>query len=155
MIGVFVGDDDAVEPIDRIRKSGEAPQRFALPQARIHQQARLGSLEQRAIARTARRENAHAKADRFPVRRRKTKSAAAGIIAKARGASQLIREKFVIGISAGEQIALQTEALERANHGGGNFLGMEELRAPSAARRSAVTASIEACNSSTLKKRPK
>jgi hypothetical protein len=53
MIAVFVGDDDAVEPVDSIRESREAPQRFALPQARIHQQARLGSLEQGAIARTA------------------------------------------------------------------------------------------------------
>ena len=44
---------------------GKAPQRFALPQARVHQQARPGSFKQSAIARTARRENAHAKADGF------------------------------------------------------------------------------------------
>src|SRR6266566_2998366 len=65
IIRVFVRDDDAVEAIDRMRQSGKAPQRFALSQPRIHQQARPGSLEQGAIARTARRENAHAKADGF------------------------------------------------------------------------------------------
>jgi hypothetical protein len=63
MIGMFVGDDDAVEAVEGMRKGGQAPQRLALPQPCIHQQARLGSLEQGAIARTARRENAHAKAD--------------------------------------------------------------------------------------------
>jgi hypothetical protein len=46
-----------------MRKGGQSPQRLALPQPCIHQQARLGSLEQGAIARTARRENANAKAD--------------------------------------------------------------------------------------------
>jgi hypothetical protein len=68
VIGVFVGDDDAVEAVNRIRESGQAPQRFALSQARVHQQARPGSLQQGAIARTARRENAHAKADGFSFR---------------------------------------------------------------------------------------
>jgi hypothetical protein len=63
MIGVFVRDENTVEAIDRMRKRGEAPQRLALPEPGIHQQARPGSLEQGAIARTARRENAHAKAD--------------------------------------------------------------------------------------------
>jgi hypothetical protein len=65
VIGVFVGDDNAVEAINRMSKGGKAPQRFALPQARVHQQARPGSFKQSAIARTARRENAHAKADGF------------------------------------------------------------------------------------------
>ena len=68
VIGMFVGDDDAVEAIEGMSQRGQAAQRFALSQARIHQQARLGSLEQGAIARTARRENAHAKADGSPPR---------------------------------------------------------------------------------------
>src|SRR5437879_2696745 len=62
MIRVFVRDDDAVVAIERMRQDGKPPQRFALSQPRIHQQARPGSLEQGAIARAARRENAHAKA---------------------------------------------------------------------------------------------
>ncbi len=66
MIGVFVGDDDAVEPVDsECGRRGKAPQRFALAQAGIHQEARPGSLEQGAVARTARRENAYAKTDEF------------------------------------------------------------------------------------------
>src|SRR4029077_1816469 len=68
MICMFVGDDDAVEAINRMGQRGKAPQRFALPQARVHQQARPGSLKQSAIARTARRENAHAKAYGFSPR---------------------------------------------------------------------------------------
>src|SRR5690348_18364732 len=100
MIGVFVRDENTVEAIDRLRESGEAAQRLTLSKSGIHQQARPGSLEQGAIARTARRENAHAKADGLSPRIlhrftpsycfgcKRRQNAAERIIAKARGARQ-------------------------------------------------------------------
>src|SRR5579872_5289648 len=73
VVAMFVRDDDAVEAIQGMSQRGQAAQGFALSQARIHQQARLGSLEQGAIARTARRENAHAKADGSPPKKLQAK----------------------------------------------------------------------------------
>jgi hypothetical protein len=131
VIGMFVRDDDAVEAIEGMGQSSQAPQGFALSQAGIHQQARPGSLEQSAIARTARRENAHAKADGSPpippLTGRKRKKAAAGIMAKARGARQCDSKEFVKKTSAGQQIARQAEALERADDRGGNFSRLEKF----------------------------
>jgi hypothetical protein len=65
VVGMFVGDDDAVEVVNGIRKRGQAAEGFAFTESGIHQEARPGSFEQGAIAGTARRENAHAKADGF------------------------------------------------------------------------------------------
>src|SRR5579872_6236160 len=128
VVAMFVRDDDAVEAIQGMSQRGQAAQGFALSQARIHQQARLGSLEQGAIARTARRENAYAKADGSPPKKLQAKKAAAGIMAKARGGRQCDSRVFVKKTSAGQQIARQAEALERADDGGGNFSRLEEFQ---------------------------
>jgi len=37
MIGMFVGDDDAVEPVGGLLESGKAAEGFALAQACVHQ----------------------------------------------------------------------------------------------------------------------
>jgi hypothetical protein len=66
MIRMFVGNDDAVQMPGRLFNQRQTPQRLALAQSRIHQKARARSLQQRAVARAARRENADAKADAFP-----------------------------------------------------------------------------------------
>ena len=68
VIGVFVGDDDAVEPVDLAPDRGEAPQRFFFAEARVHQQAGLLRFEQRAVARTARSQYRDAQTDKFPRR---------------------------------------------------------------------------------------
>ncbi len=69
MVGMFVGDDDAVEPVDGAFDGGEAPEGFFFAQAGVHQKAGLGSLEQRAVAGAARGQDAHAKADAIPPNR--------------------------------------------------------------------------------------
>ncbi len=63
MIGMFVGDDDAVEPLGGLLDHGEAAKGFALAQAGVHQQTRLRRLDQRTVARATRGQDADAKAD--------------------------------------------------------------------------------------------
>ena len=41
MIGMFVGDDDAVEPVDLLFEGRQPPKRLLLAQAGVHQEARL------------------------------------------------------------------------------------------------------------------
>jgi hypothetical protein len=53
VIGVFVGDDDAVEAIDVAADRSQAPQRFFFAEACVDQQPGLVRLEQSAVARTA------------------------------------------------------------------------------------------------------
>jgi len=53
MIGMFVRDNDAVEPIDVSTYRGQAPQRFFFAEPRVHQKPGRARLEQRAIARAA------------------------------------------------------------------------------------------------------
>src|SRR3954464_14379190 len=60
---MFVGNDDAVEVPSGLFKQREAPKGFFLPEPGIYQKTRLGGFEQRAVARTARRQNAYANAD--------------------------------------------------------------------------------------------
>ena len=69
MIGMFVGNYDAVEPVDLLFEGRQTPKRLLLAQAGVHQEARLRCLQQRAVARAARRENAYAKADAIPPKR--------------------------------------------------------------------------------------
>jgi len=118
VVGMFVGDDDAVEAIQGMSQRSQAAQGFALSQARIHQQARPGSFEQGAITRTARRENAHAKADGIsPVPVAKAKKAAGRIMAKGRGAGQYESRDFVIingGVQpVGDRIPAQHKPAQR------------------------------------------
>ncbi len=63
MVGMFVRDDNAVEPLGGLLVHGEPAKRFALAQAGIHQQTRLRCLDQRTVARAARGQDADAKAD--------------------------------------------------------------------------------------------
>ena len=66
MIGVFVGDDDAVEVIDVMADRGKAPQRFFFAESRVDQQPGLIRLEQSAVARTARTQYRYTQTDKFP-----------------------------------------------------------------------------------------
>ena len=60
VIGVFVGNDDAVEPVDLALDCGKAPQRFLLAKPRIDQQPGPLGFEQRAVARASRSQYRHA-----------------------------------------------------------------------------------------------
>ena len=75
MVGMFVGNDDAVEPFGGLLVDRQAAQRFALAEARIHQQTRLRRLDQRSVARAARSQNTYAQADAVPPIRRRRKNA--------------------------------------------------------------------------------
>src|ERR1700730_7172823 len=158
-------------------KGGKAPQRFALPQARVHQQARPGSFKQSAIARTARRENAHAKADGFSPK---------SFTQHARRGSAVSRSRHPAARGSNSKETSRPHASSQKR--GAHVNGFEEFcdrkcqqasrsrfrwkpsRGPTTVAAilrgwknpravcctsSAVTASIEACNSSTVKKRPK
>jgi hypothetical protein len=80
MIGVFVGDDDAVEASDVTADRGEAPQRFFLAQSRVDQQPGLVRLEQSAIARTARSQYRYAQTDKIPPADLRMRAQAQGIM---------------------------------------------------------------------------
>ena len=66
MVGMFVRDDDAVEPLGGLFVHGKAAKGFALAEAGIDQETRLRRLDQRTVARAARRQDAYAKADAAP-----------------------------------------------------------------------------------------
>ena len=66
VIGVFVGNDDAVEPVDLAADRGKTPQRFFLAEAGVHQQPGLLRFEQRAVARASRSQYGDAQTDSFP-----------------------------------------------------------------------------------------
>jgi len=63
VIGVFVGDQDAVEVVQFFFDGGEAGQSLALAQPGVHEDAGAFGLEQRDVARTAGRENGNAQTD--------------------------------------------------------------------------------------------
>ena len=65
VVGVLVGDEDAVDAVDGLFDGGEAGKGFALAQAGIHEEAGALSLEQRDVARAAGRQNGYPQADRF------------------------------------------------------------------------------------------
>ena len=82
MIAVFVGDDDAVEPVHLAADRGEAPQRFFFAKPRVHQQAGPLGFEQGAVARTSRSQDSDAQADTFPRRLGPENPKAHGIMTK-------------------------------------------------------------------------
>src|SRR5437879_1987244 len=166
MIRMLVRDDDAVEAIDRTRQGGKPPQRCALSQPRIHQQARPGSLEQGAIARTARRENADAKADGFspnpglPLRvlARGPQSAKKRGRMHHRKSAGRASMRFKRVCLENFQQASKSRFSSKPSSGPTTVAAIFRDSKNSAAvccTSSAVTDSIEACNSSTLKKRAK
>jgi hypothetical protein len=66
VVAVLVGDDDAVKAVNTRAERFEPPERFALAEAAIHQEAGILRLEQGDIARATRRQNGHSNADRAP-----------------------------------------------------------------------------------------
>jgi len=64
MIGVFVGDEDAVHPLGaRAAEDFEPPQHFFFAEAGVNQESGALGFEQRGIARTSRRQNGDPKRD--------------------------------------------------------------------------------------------
>jgi hypothetical protein len=74
VVGVLVGDEDAVEAIERSFDGGEAGEGFALAESGVDKEASTPGLEQRAIARTSRRQNRNAQADHSPSVRNTTRA---------------------------------------------------------------------------------
>jgi hypothetical protein len=74
VVGVFVGDQDAIEAVEVFFDGGKARQSFALAQAGVHKEAGAFGFEQRDVARTSGRENGNAQADGDSPRGRKPKS---------------------------------------------------------------------------------
>ena len=68
MVGVFVGDEDAVDVVDSFFYGREARERLAFAKTGVHEEAGAPGLEQRDIARTAGRQDGNPQADRFPLR---------------------------------------------------------------------------------------
>jgi hypothetical protein len=62
---VFVGDEDAVDVLDGSLDRREPRQRFALAKTGINEESGPLGLQQRDIARAARRQNGYPQADRF------------------------------------------------------------------------------------------
>src|SRR6185295_7879819 len=63
MIAVFVGNDDAIDVPCGLFNQRKAAKSFFFAEPGIYQKARLRGFQQRTVARTSRRENAHADAD--------------------------------------------------------------------------------------------
>src|SRR5271155_1019726 len=63
MIGMLVGDEDAVEVADAAAQRFQPAQQFFLAQPRVDQQRGVIRLQQRAVAGTTRRENCDAERD--------------------------------------------------------------------------------------------
>ena len=66
VIAVFVGNNDAVEPVDVAFDCGKAPQRFLLAKPCINQEPGPLRFEQRAVARASRSQYRNAQTDSFP-----------------------------------------------------------------------------------------
>ncbi len=64
VVGVLVGDEDAVDVLDASFDSGEARKRFALAETGVDEEAGALGLEQSDVARAARRQNGYSEADR-------------------------------------------------------------------------------------------
>jgi hypothetical protein len=64
MIRVFVGDEDAVDAVNASFDGSEAGQRFALAKSGVYEEAGALGLEQRDVARAARRQDGNPQADR-------------------------------------------------------------------------------------------
>src|ERR1700693_6655376 len=67
MIAVFVSDQDGVHMLGTLAaKRFEAPRHFLAAESGINQESGMACLEQRAVARTSRRQNGYTERDRFP-----------------------------------------------------------------------------------------
>jgi hypothetical protein len=66
MIGVLVGNQDAVEAVEFVFAGGEPRQGLAFAEAGVNQEARVLGFEQRAVARASRRQNGYAQSDEEP-----------------------------------------------------------------------------------------
>ncbi|SRR5712692_3645335 len=75
VVGVLVRDEDPVKAVDALFNSGKARERFAFPQAGVHEEAGALGLEQGDVARAARRQNGYPQADRLPPNSRKNSQA--------------------------------------------------------------------------------
>src|SRR5208283_514477 len=71
VVGVFVGDQNAVKAVEIFFDGGQTGQGFALAQAGVHEDAGAFGFEQRDVARTAGREDGNAQADGESPRRAK------------------------------------------------------------------------------------
>src|SRR5436190_3822519 len=67
MVGVFVSDQDAVNVLDGSFHGREARKRFALAQSGVHEESGSPGLEQRDVARAARRQDGNPQRDRSPL----------------------------------------------------------------------------------------
>jgi hypothetical protein len=65
MVGVLVGDEDAVDAIYGSFDGRETRKSFALSETGVHEEAGVLGLEQRDVARAAGRQNGYPQADRF------------------------------------------------------------------------------------------
>src|SRR2546422_11530283 len=68
MIGVLVGNQDAVEAVELVFTGGEPRQGLAFAESGVNQEARVLGFEQRAVARASRRQNGDAQSDGWPLR---------------------------------------------------------------------------------------
>ena len=66
MVGVLVRDEDAVEVIDGLFNGREAGERFAFAESGVNEEAGALRLEQRDVARAARRQDGYPQADQLP-----------------------------------------------------------------------------------------
>src|SRR2546430_1240549 len=67
VVGVFVSDQDAVNVLDGSFNSCKAGKRFAFAQSGVHEESGSPGLEQRDIARAARRQDGNPQSDRSPL----------------------------------------------------------------------------------------
>jgi hypothetical protein len=63
---VFVGDEDAIQRCGARAQLSESAKSLAFGEAGVNQEARVRGFEQRAVARTARRQNRNTKRDALP-----------------------------------------------------------------------------------------
>ena len=74
VVGVLVGDEDAVELVDGLFDGGEAGQGFAFAESGVNKEAGALGLEQGDVARAAGRQNGYAQADRLPPENRRAEA---------------------------------------------------------------------------------
>ncbi len=67
MVGVLVGDEDAVEVVDGLLDGDEPGKSFALAESGVDEEAGARRFEQRDVARAAGRQNGYPQADRSPL----------------------------------------------------------------------------------------
>jgi len=124
MIGVLVGNQDAVKAVEFVFAGGEPRQGLAFAESGVNQEARVLGFEQRAVARASRRQNGDAQSDEDPpaVFRMMAKRGSAVNDKPKRGADSIF-----CGSSAGQNVASEGEAVQIAEYGDGDQVGAEKL----------------------------